>query len=587
MNAAGLLLNSLVYAGAPLWTYSAPNPASVAVAAGETATVSYVVTNNSVKSKNLILQATAGVSASPCYLAGKGSTCTLILTINGSAIPQQGLHSGPVLCEQGNPNQCYQPALDKQLNVNKASNGGTGHLLLTQSGLPVSSLSLHSGDSGTLLLTNTGAGSVSLLTIQLPFGWNDYFTSNCLTVLEPRQSCTINYLIPLPSATGILNPLSIQAINADNSIRVPVSIQTIGAINCWGLNSNGQLGNGIFSPSINLPVSVLGISDAIAITGGVFHTCALLDNGAVNCWGANTFGQLGDDSNTNRNTPVAVIGINNSIAVTAGSEFSCALLVNGTINCWGNNFYSQLGDGSNISRKVPVAVNGISNAIAITGGISHTCALLANGTINCWGRNNEGQLGNGNNINSTIPVAVSGINNAVAITAGSYNTCALLANGTINCWGYNLDGELGNGTTTSTNSPVAVSGINNAVAITAGTFHTCALLATGTINCWGRNLEGQLGNGNNTGSDTPVAVSGITNAIAITGGIAQTCTLLANGEVNCWGDNSQGQLGIGNNMDSNIPVQTCAESGCPTPLNALAIFNHSLGYHSCAIVPAP
>ncbi|HHF7374038.1 fibronectin type III domain-containing protein [Legionella bozemanae] len=118
----GLCVSTSINAALPVWTYSAPSPALVTVAAGGTATVQYTVTNQSIKSKNLILKATPGVSASACYLAARGSTCTLTLMINGSLIPEQGLHTGPVLCEQNNPNQCYQPNPVNVLNVVKGTN---------------------------------------------------------------------------------------------------------------------------------------------------------------------------------------------------------------------------------------------------------------------------------------------------------------------------------------------------------------------------------------------------------------------------------------------------------------------------------
>ncbi|MCA0404341.1 MAG: DUF1566 domain-containing protein, partial [Proteobacteria bacterium] len=99
------------------WTYSAPSPAVVTVSEGEMSTVQYTVTNQSFKPKTLILKPTIGLSAFPCYLAGKGSTCILTLTVNGSLIPQQGIHTGPILCEQANSNQCYGPALLNSLDI--------------------------------------------------------------------------------------------------------------------------------------------------------------------------------------------------------------------------------------------------------------------------------------------------------------------------------------------------------------------------------------------------------------------------------------------------------------------------------------
>ena len=111
-----------IHAKSPVWIFSAPSPLSTTVLYGGTATIEYTVTNQSTHSKNLVLDprpenTPPGLSASPCYLATKGSTCNLILTVNGSLVPTTGIHSGPVLCEQGSITQCYQPSADNILNI--------------------------------------------------------------------------------------------------------------------------------------------------------------------------------------------------------------------------------------------------------------------------------------------------------------------------------------------------------------------------------------------------------------------------------------------------------------------------------------
>ncbi|MCE3045324.1 RCC1 domain-containing protein, partial [Legionella sp. 16cNR16C] len=375
LGAAGLILYSQLHASTPLWTYSAPSPAVVTVSGFETATVSYTVTNLSARWKNLILQPIPGVSASACHLAGRLSSCQLTLTIHGGAIPPQGIHTGPVLCEQANPNQCYQPTLDKQLNVNQTS--GLGHLLLSQYGVPVGALSLRPGDSGVLVLTNTGGSLVSALNIRFPFGWGNYFTNNCPTLLQPQQSCTLTYSIPTPSATGVLNPLFILATGADNSINIPVSIQAIGAAKCWGQNRFGQLGSTINSGNFNTNDSPLDVqtlsSGVVALTEGTYHTCALLDTGGVKCWGVNISGQLGSTTNSGtfntNDSPLDVQTLNTGVAaLAAGLNHTCALLGTGAVNCWGDNAYGQLGSTTNSGttnpNNSPLDVQTLSSGVA-------------------------------------------------------------------------------------------------------------------------------------------------------------------------------------------------------------------------------
>ena len=289
-----------------------------------------------------------------------------------------------------------------------------------------------------------------------------------------------------------------------------------GTISCWGNNWHGQLGNGqggtddagfaeiandFYSP---LPVGVLGIADATAITTGRVHTCALHRTGAVSCWGDTGQGQLGNGQSGYiyaSPVPQAVVGITDATAIAAGAEHSCALHEGGSLSCWGANWYAQLDNGQNeedASSSVPVRVEGITDTAAIFSS-SDSCTLHEDGTISCWGNNWYGQLGNGQsgeNADSSEPVQVAGIIDATAVTTGGSHSCALHRDGRISCWGNNESGQLGIGHRRyNPLTPVEVIGIIDATAVAAGESHTCALHRTGAISCWGRNNKGQLGNG--------------------------------------------------------------------------------------------
>jgi alpha-tubulin suppressor-like RCC1 family protein len=311
-------------------------------------------------------------------------------------------------------------------------------------------------------------------------------------------------------------------------------------IQCWGRNGEGQLGNGTTVDSFT-PVSVAGISTAVGLAVGDQHSCARLANGKVRCWGLNSNGQLGDDSTVNSSSSVAVTGIdginNIATAIATGGSHSCAVLSDGTVRCWGWNGKGQLGDGTLTQSPIPVAVNGIDGinniAIAVAAGGSHSCARLSTGKVLCWGSNANGQLGSGNSTPQfTSPVSVTGIATAISITAGTGHSCALLTDGAVKCWGLNADGQLGNGTTTDSLAPITVNGIDGvnsvAVEIAAGGSHSCALLSDGTIKCWGLNAYGELGTGDKASSTTPVTVSGIhNNASAIAAGEHHSCARLS------------------------------------------------------------
>lgn len=344
-------------------------------------------------------------------------------------------------------------------------------------------------------------------------------------------------------------------------------VLSTGGIGCWGRNDYGQLGNGALTCSRCAnpdPTAVGSMSTATSVSGGVTHTCARLSSGSVDCWGGNTYGQLGQPSPDVSTSPVQATSVANATEVSAGGFHTCALLSDETIECWGNNQHGQLGTGSvscaTCANPAPSVVGGIPNATAIAAGVGSydTCALLADHSIDCWGDNQYGQLGNNATTDSASPVQVSGITNASAVTAGYQHACALLADRTVECWGNNDYGQLGNNTTTSSTTPVQVSGITSAVAITAGYQHTCAILASGTVECWGDDQHGQLGDGlegSGIYSKTPALAGGLPSAATqIVGGGYHTCTLLSDGSLYCWGRNDFGQLGHGDTNDSPTPV---------------------------------
>ena len=93
---------------------------------------------------------------------------------------------------------------------------------------------------------------------------------------------------------------------------------------------------------------VSGLTNAVALGGGYNHACALLADGTMRCWGHNIFGQLGDPASvpTGSAVPVTVSGINGARAITTGAFHTCAVLQDGTLRCWGHNGQGQLGDGT-------------------------------------------------------------------------------------------------------------------------------------------------------------------------------------------------------------------------------------------------
>ena len=229
-------------------------------------------------------------------------------------------------------------------------------------------------------------------------------------------------------------------------------------VSCWGGNSDRPLGYG--ATSSNVPREVPGLVNATTIAANENHSCARRSSGEVGCWGRNgEMGRFGNGPNADStNGPVNASGITNAIGVSLGVDHTCAVLSTGEVKCWGAGFYGQLGNGSTASSTTPVTVSGITDATAVTSGAAHNCAQLSSGAIKCWGWNNYGQVGDGTTQDRLRPVQVSGSTDATAVVAGFQHSCALRGNGAMACWGYGVDGQLGDGANSNRFTPVPVTG---------------------------------------------------------------------------------------------------------------------------------
>jgi RHS repeat-associated protein len=233
---------------------------------------------------------------------------------------------------------------------------------------------------------------------------------------------------------------------------------------CWGSNSQGQLGMGSASSIPTLtPTIVPSLTNIVSLTAGNNTTCAITNQGAALCWGSNASGKLGDGTSTNRSTPTPVIGMSGGVSsIRTNNAHSCAIVSQSQLYCWGFNLFGQLGDASNTNRLTPTLVSGlgIGNVSSISTVENHTCAV-ANQASWCWGINDQGRLGDATTTNRNIPTAVIGQSSNMssqpnAIATGNGHSCSLRQDGSATCWGLNTFGQLGDASTTSRNTPVPV-----------------------------------------------------------------------------------------------------------------------------------
>jgi alpha-tubulin suppressor-like RCC1 family protein len=283
----------------------------------------------------------------------------------------------------------------------------------------------------------------------------------------------------------------------------------------------------------------LPLIEARGIAAGAEHTCALLDDATVRCWGRNTEGQLGDGSTTSSATPVAVPGLTDVVSIAAGAHQSCAVRTDGTVHCWG----WWLPEAA--PQVTPREIDGISGVTQVALGGPHGCALTDTDDVWCWWWNSFGQLGNGTTENLLEPTKVLGLDGADVehISAGAYHTCAALNGAETRCWGDNSRGQVGDGTGENRLVATEVDGLITSVQVAGGEFHTCARRGVGNVACWGN--DGVPGSIN---SLNPTFVDGLELVTEITAGGHHSCVIEMVefiGEVLCWGENSSGQLGQG------------------------------------------
>lgn len=321
------------------------------------------------------------------------------------------------------------------------------------------------------------------------------------------------------------------------------AIKNDGSMYCWGANSQGQLGDNTSGPNKSTPVLVTSLSSgAVSATTGGSHTCAIKTDDTLWCWGLGSSGQLGLGSTSTKIVPFQVAGSFKKVA--AGNTFTCAIKTDDTLWCWGSNSYRELGDGSASTYVTsPVQVSGVDTYLDVFAGYRHACGITMANVLKCWGDNGYAQASASGSPSSyiAIPTTVDAGVTYSKLSLGQNHSCGITTGGVLKCWGLNSAGQLGDGTVADKYSPTVIIS-SNVTDIAVGTYHGCAINA-GTLQCWGANMYGQLGNGSTSTSLTPSTVGGSIDSVAA--GMNHTCAVLSDGSMKCWGHNLYSQIGTG------------------------------------------
>ncbi|MBL8678798.1 MAG: hypothetical protein JNK05_06515 [Myxococcales bacterium] len=344
-----------------------------------------------------------------------------------------------------------------------------------------------------------------------------------------------------------------------------------GTVRAWGLNEYGTLGDGTTTRR-SIPQMVPGLRNVTRIAAGLYHACAVTSDGRVHCWGNNQARNLGHISSETcttdftacTRTPTAVAGITNAIDVGVGVEHTCAVLADNTVSCWGSNSAGQLGrsttavcdsrlGGRMSCSETPAPLAGVSQAVRVAAVREATCMLLRSGSVQCLGGNSTGSLGDGTRMDRTTPVTALGVSDATQIHTHADGVLAQTRDGRVFAWGVIDSLGLGGGpcpvrtggTVLCTPTPIGVRSIAGAIDTALGFGFICVRLADESVQCMGQNRNGELGDGTTVTRYDIAPVRGLSAVRHVAAGANHACAIVASGQVFCWGTNFVGELGAG------------------------------------------
>lgn len=308
---------------------------------------------------------------------------------------------------------------------------------------------------------------------------------------------------------------------------------------CWGDNRYGQLGDGS-QRSRQAAGPVRGSSALVAVSSGKGHTCAIDRRAQLWCWGDNRFGQLGLGPVSLRRsfvpTPTRVGGISGQVrSVFSGEHHTCAITRDNVLYCWGDNARGQLGQAAPTVFPQPVRVQGVGRVKQIALGRAHSCVLRSDQVVLCWGDNGQGQLGTQLPASRHRPARVNGLAKSTVIGAGGDRSCAASGSG-VHCWGRGTGGGAGFAVKRAV-------GVRDVASLSVGETSACLVDKQNRPMCWGRNDEGQLGDGTNRDSADPRPLAGLRKALALSVGPRHSCAVGVRGKIYCWGSDGFAALG--------------------------------------------
>lgn len=343
----------------------------------------------------------------------------------------------------------------------------------------------------------------------------------------------------------------------------------------WGLNDQGQLGNGN-KLSTGSPTQIGTLTNWLKVSVGANTTAAIKRGRTLWVWGYNANSQVGDGTTISKSSPVQIGTVIEWADVSMGLLSAAALRLDGSLWTWGSGASGQLGQGNTISINAP---NQLGTAVwkQVSAGANLMGAVRNQGTLWMWGQNTTGGLGDGTTFSRSSPVQIGALTDWVKVLCSDRFAFALKSNGSIWGWGLNTYGTLGDSTTVNKSSPVQISS-SGWVDIGIGYNNCYAVKYDGTLWGWGDgalSAGGAVGDGLSTSRSSPVQIGTLTSWGYVTGGDQWASALTTKGNFYGWGDNTYEQLG------QNVNTDTLGHMSSPSQIGTLStwskIFNYATG----------
>jgi len=400
----------------------------------------------------------------------------------------------------------------------------------------------------------------------------------CIACVDASVQCTGNIAqvcdggawTDVQTCTGVLGcslGICLEVVDIGAGVAHTCAVLSNGSVRCWGYDDlallfidsldDGPAAPGTFSAT---PTPVPGLDNAIEVDGGDAHTCVKTSAATIACWGYNGFGALGTGDIVDRTEPIEVPGLSGVNSMGTGLLHTCVVAGTGKVSCWGLNDHGQIGNGqsgNNLNQLTPAEIDIFGATVAkVSPGGTHTLGVVVGTDAVGWGSNGSMQVGNNASVDQLTPIDITG-DGTTLIEAGGDHGCLVLQ-GTLRCWGKNGNGQLGLGSTgPDVGSPTATSITGVSSLHPSIGSHTCIINTANQVRCFGKNFTGQIGNGssgNGVNQLLPFTVP-VGTVVDVAAGYSHTCALTTEGRVFCWGQNNQGQLGDGTQTMRAAPVE--------------------------------